>query len=74
MAEASATRPRVVGETLNEIAREDPEILETVMQVMETEKLLESNCAVDVVPRESSVFLQLGGGGGAAKPPPVRRG
>ena len=60
MAEASARRPQVVGQVLNEIARTDPEILEAVLDVMEAEKLLESGAAVEVVPRDTSVFVQLG--------------
>lgn len=60
MAEATATRPAVVGETLNEIARQDPEILDAVMAVMETEKLIASNAAVDVLPRDAQVLVSLG--------------
>ena len=42
LAEASAARPAVVGATLNEIGGQDEEILHAVLDVMETEKLLES--------------------------------
>ena len=62
MAEAAAARPQVIGGTLNEIARRDPEILETVLQVMETEKLLESGARVDVLPDGMSALVQLGDG------------
>jgi regulator of protease activity HflC (stomatin/prohibitin superfamily) len=60
MAEAAATRPTVVGRTLNEIAQLDPEILESVLEVMEVDRLLESGAVVDVLPRGASVFVQLG--------------
>ena len=60
MAEARSTRPRVVGRALNEIAGKDPEILQAVMEVMETEKLLESDAAVELVPAGTSVLVQLG--------------
>jgi regulator of protease activity HflC (stomatin/prohibitin superfamily) len=60
MAEASSVRPAVIGQTLNEIARQDPAILETVLQVMETERLLESGARVDVLPDGASVLVQLG--------------
>ena len=66
MAEASATRPRVVGDTLNKIANKDPEILETVLSVMEAEKLLESKATVDVLPANASFIAQLGDGGSSA--------
>lgn len=60
LAEASAARPAVVGETLNEIGRGDSEILESVIDVMETEKLLASGTRVDVLPKGTSVLVQLG--------------
>lgn len=60
LAEASAARPAVVGETLNEIAESDPEILDAVIEVMETEKLLESGAPVDLLPRGTQTLVQLG--------------
>jgi hypothetical protein len=50
MAEAKAIRPEVVGNTLNEIAGEDPRILSAVLEVMETENLLDSDSRIDLVP------------------------
>ncbi|MBW3599322.1 MAG: SPFH/Band 7/PHB domain protein [Planctomycetes bacterium] len=61
MAEAKATRPSVVGKALNEIARKDREILEAVIEVMETEKLLASHASIEMVPSNSNVLLQLSG-------------
>jgi len=66
LAEASATRPAVVGETLNEIQKQDPEILSSVMDVMETEKLLNSGAGVSVLPPHTNVLVQLGSEGGPA--------
>jgi regulator of protease activity HflC (stomatin/prohibitin superfamily) len=60
LAEAASTRPAVVGATLNEIARKDSEILSTVLDVMETEKLLDSGARVDVLPGATNVLVQLG--------------
>lgn len=60
MAEAQATRPEVVGGALNEISRQDPDILAAVMEVMETEKLLESGASIDIIPSGGNVLLQLG--------------
>ena len=59
MGEAAAARPRIVGETLNAVAREDPEILSTVLDVMETEKLLESRASLDLVPGDVPLILSL---------------
>jgi hypothetical protein len=61
MAEASSRRPEVVGQTLNEIARQDKEILETVLEVMEAEKLLSSGAAVDVLPEDVTLLVELSG-------------
>lgn len=61
MAEAAATRPGVVGQALNEIAKLDTEVLKTVLDVMEVEKLIESGAEIDVLPADAQVFVQLGG-------------
>ena len=66
MADAAAKRPEVVGGTLNEIARQDPEILRAVIEVMETEKLLNSGASVDVLPSGASFLVQLGDNAGPA--------
>jgi len=60
MAEASATRPAVVGDALNAIAQRDPEVLNAVLEVMENEQLIASGAEVDVLPRGLPVLLQLG--------------
>lgn len=60
LAEASAARPAVVGTTLNAIGRDDSEILDAVIDVMETEKLLKSRAGVDVLPGTASLLVQLG--------------
>jgi regulator of protease activity HflC (stomatin/prohibitin superfamily) len=60
MAEAKATRPAVVGRALNEIGQRDPEILQSVMDVMETEQLLASHASVDVLPASANVLVELG--------------
>jgi hypothetical protein len=72
MAEASAARPRVVGQALNEIARKDAEILEAVLDVMETERLLKSNAEVDVLPRHAGFIAQLGRAAPITPPPAPR--
>jgi regulator of protease activity HflC (stomatin/prohibitin superfamily) len=59
LAQAAATRPAVVGETLNQIAADDPEVLDALMQVLEAEKLIESGAEVDVLPPEAQVLVSL---------------
>jgi regulator of protease activity HflC (stomatin/prohibitin superfamily) len=61
MAEASAARPEIVGRKLNEIGKDDPEVLDTVLEVMEINRLLESGAAVDILPESSNLLLQVGG-------------
>ena len=60
MAEASATRPAVVGDALNAIAKQDPEILDAVLEVMEVDRLMASKAGVDVLPGEARILLSLG--------------
>jgi regulator of protease activity HflC (stomatin/prohibitin superfamily) len=69
MAEAKSTRPGVVGRALNEIAREDPEILRAVLDVMEADALLSCQAPVDVLPPGATVMMQMGeaGTGGAVQ-------
>lgn len=59
MAEATATRPAVVGEALNEIGRSDTEILDAVLDVMEVERLVESGASVDLIPDAAQVLVSL---------------
>jgi regulator of protease activity HflC (stomatin/prohibitin superfamily) len=66
MAEASAARPEIVGDALNVIAKQDSEILETVLEVMEVDKLLASNASIDILPESSNLLIQLG----ASQPKP----
>ncbi len=60
MAEAAAARPSIVGQALNEIAKQDPEILDTVLEVMEVDNLLASGATIDILPNFSNVLIQLG--------------
>lgn len=60
MAEAAAARPNIVGRELNQIAKKDAEILDTVLQVMEVDNLLASDATIDILPAASNVLVQLG--------------
>jgi hypothetical protein len=46
---------------LNDIARQDPEILQSVLDVMEVENLVASGAEIEVVPENSQILLQLNG-------------
>ncbi len=72
LAQASATRPAVVGETLNQIAADDAEVLDALMQVMEAEQLIASAAEVDVLPPEAQVLVSLSGGGPSSPPTPAQ--
>jgi regulator of protease activity HflC (stomatin/prohibitin superfamily) len=61
LAQAAATRPAVVGEALNQIAADDPEVLDALMQVLEADKLIASGAEVDVLPPEAQVLVSLSG-------------
>ncbi len=60
MAEAAATRPAVVGEALNAIAQQDSEVLDAVLDVMETEQLIASHAEISLIPDQAQVFVSLG--------------
>lgn len=56
-AHAAAVRPYLVGKAIQEIAK-DKEILETVFQILETEKMLDGDVDLTLVPRDS-LFARL---------------
>jgi len=60
MAEAAAARPDIVGKKLNEIAKRDPEILDTLLEAMEIDSLLDSDAPVEWLPSTSNVLVQVG--------------
>ncbi len=59
MAEAASARPSIVGEALNEISRLDPEIMDTVLEVMEVDNLLESGATIDILPASDNIMVEL---------------
>jgi hypothetical protein len=50
----------VVGEALNAIAKSDPEVLDAVLDVLETDQLIASGAELDVLPRGAQILIQLG--------------
>jgi regulator of protease activity HflC (stomatin/prohibitin superfamily) len=65
-AHAAAVRPYLVGKAIQEIAR-DSEILNTVFEILETEKMLEGDVELTLVPRDS-LFARLLAVNGAPQP------
>ncbi len=57
MAEATSARPKIVGDALNAIAKTDPEILESVLTILETEKLLNNESEVELIPANTKIIL-----------------
>lgn len=57
-AKAAALRPEIVGAALNRIAS-DPDVLETMFKMLETEKLLEGDRRVTLVPQGMGSFAPL---------------
>jgi hypothetical protein len=57
-AKAAALRPRIVGEALQRIAR-DPEVAETLFEVLEIQRILEGPAKVTLVPGGGGVMTPL---------------
>lgn len=56
-ARAQATRPLIVGAALEEISR-DPEVAAALFQILETQKLLDGNARITLVPEDSGELPQ----------------
>lgn len=65
-AHASSVRPYLVGKAIQEIAR-DKEILNTVFEILETEKLLDGDVELTLVPRDN-LFARLLAAGNGSEP------
>lgn len=74
MAEAAATRPAVVGQTLNGIGKEDPEVLDAVLQVMEINNLIKSGAQLEVLPKGAHLMVSLEAPAGGVPRLPGLRG
>jgi regulator of protease activity HflC (stomatin/prohibitin superfamily) len=57
-AKAAAIRPAVVGEALQRIA-EDPEVAAALFQVLETQKIIEGEARITMLPRQNGLLSQL---------------
>jgi regulator of protease activity HflC (stomatin/prohibitin superfamily) len=69
-AKAAAMRPRIVGAGLQEIAR-DTDISRAMFEILETQKLLEGQADITLLPQGNGLLSQLAAvSGPIAKPPP----
>lgn len=74
-AKAAAMRPRVVGAGLQAIAR-DPAIAKAMFDILETQRLLEGDADITLVPQGNGLLAELSaveGSGKGSAPPPARK-
>jgi hypothetical protein len=57
-AKANAVRPQIVGEALNKIGK-DPDVARALFDILETEKLLESDAKITLVGKGNELLKQL---------------
>jgi len=70
-AKAAAMRPRVVGQTLQKIG-EDREVLKAMFDVLEAQKIVESDARITFVPPKPDLLPQLAAiEGSNVSPPPI---
>jgi regulator of protease activity HflC (stomatin/prohibitin superfamily) len=57
-AKAAALRPQLVGAAMQKIAQ-DPEVLESMLEILETQRLLEGNAKITFVPKGTGLLAPL---------------
>jgi regulator of protease activity HflC (stomatin/prohibitin superfamily) len=57
-AKAAATRPRIVGEALNQVAA-DPDVEAAMFEILEIQKIVESKARVTLIPERSGILPEL---------------
>jgi regulator of protease activity HflC (stomatin/prohibitin superfamily) len=57
-AKAAATRPRIVGEALNQVAA-DPDVEAAMFEILEIQKLVESKARITLIPQNSGLLPEL---------------
>jgi regulator of protease activity HflC (stomatin/prohibitin superfamily) len=73
-AKAAAMRPRIVGEALQKIGQ-NREVLETMFDILETQRILEGDSRITILPQGSELLGKLAAveDRNAAAPPPLKR-
>lgn len=77
-AQAQAMRPQIVGSALHQISH-DPEVMQALFEILETQRLLNGQAQITLVPERSELLTQLLASGGpleapTALPSPLSRG
>ena len=73
-AKAAAMRPRIVGEALQEIG-ENPEVLRAMFDILETQKILEGEARITLVPAGDELLPKLlAAESRHSGPPPLKQG
>ncbi len=70
-ARAQAMRPQIIGAALHHVS-EDPEVLDAMFEILETQRLINSGARISLVPERSDILTQLmvsEGSGAAGRPP-----
>ena len=67
LAKAGALRPRIVGQALAQISK-DPEVMETMFAILETQNALAGDAAVTLLPPKSQMLTELVASQGAGRP------
>jgi hypothetical protein len=57
-ARAAAIRPEIVGEALRQISK-DPDVSATMFKILETQRVLEGNAAITVIPPDNELLKQF---------------
>ncbi len=57
-AKAAAMRPRIVGESLNQVAA-DPEVEAAMFEILETQKVIESKARITLIPQNGGILSEL---------------
>lgn len=68
-ARAAAIHPQIVGSALEKISA-DPEISESVFQILENQRLLESKARITLLPRDKGFLAQMMAAQAASESPP----
>ena len=76
-AKAAAMRPRIVGESLQKIGQ-DREVLDAMFDILETQKIIEGNAKITILPPKPDLLAQLSAvesrpSSPDATPPPLKK-
>ena len=57
-AKAAAIRPKIVGEAMHRISK-DPEVSAALFETLETQRVLDSNCELTLIPKDGGILQSL---------------